>query len=147
MLAGLGCKPDAPVTEVDTYYSCPGVDYMKTVECLRVRQRGDFPEITYKPPSTTATHSTDSVISKPETNVHLIPGHAGLADQLLEKRIVAETEQQLGVSDCPVIDLPYRDLGGVNRPQVYLGRPFVLRSVRKCAKRVCGACGIPCTQL
>ncbi|MBV7694734.1 class IV adenylate cyclase [Streptomyces sp. TRM70350] len=161
VLAGLGWMPDAPVSEVDTYYSRPDVDYMVTVECLRVRQRGDFAEITYKPPSTEATHSIDSVISKPETNVHLVPGSAEHADQLLENigmrrlvrvekhrttyrhrlhagvtvsidtvagvgafvetevvsadslaaaRTVAETETQLGVSDCPIVDLPYRDL-------------------------------------
>ncbi|MFD4969542.1 class IV adenylate cyclase [Streptomyces sp. NPDC058424] len=83
-LAGHGWAPDAPVTEVDTYYSRPDVDYMVTVECLRVRQRGDFAEVTYKPPSTAATHSADSVISKPETNVALLPGHAEHAGQLLE---------------------------------------------------------------
>lgn len=79
-----GWTAGPPETEVDVYYSRPDVDYMKTVECLRVRQRGDFAEITYKPASTAATHSADSVISKPETNVPLVPGHAGHADQLLE---------------------------------------------------------------
>jgi adenylate cyclase class 2 len=84
-LVALGWSRDEPVTEVDTYYSRPDVDYMETVECLRVRRRGDFAEITYKPPSTAATHSTDSVISKPETNVHLdSASQAALANQLLE---------------------------------------------------------------
>lgn len=161
MLDRLGWAPDPAVTEVDTYYTRPDVDYMQTVECLRVRQRGDFAEITYKPPSTEATHSADDVISKPETNVHLMPGNACRAEQLLENigmrrlvrvekhrtvyrhrshrdvtvsvdtvvgvgvfvetevlsadagaaaRIVSETEARLGVSDCPVVDLPYRDL-------------------------------------
>lgn len=161
MLADLGWAPEPPVTEVDTYYSRPDVDYMETVECLRVRRRGDFAEITYKPPSTAATHSSDSVISKPETNVRLVPGQAEDADQLLEnigmRRLVrvekcrtayrhrlhpgvtvsidtvagvgtfvetevissdsgaatgtvAETETWLGVTHCPVVDLPYRDL-------------------------------------
>lgn len=161
MLERLGWKPQSPVTEMDTYYSRPDVDYMETVECLRVRQRGDFAEVTYKPPSTAATHSTDSVISKPETNVRLAPGQVGHAAQLLEcigmrrlvrvekhrtsyrhrlhpgatvsidtvigvgvfvetevisadagaaARIVGELETQLGISHCPVVDLPYRDL-------------------------------------
>jgi adenylate cyclase class 2 len=83
-LAGLGWVPDFPVTEVDTYYSRPDVDYMETVECLRIRRRGDFTEITYKPASTAATHSSDNVISKPETNVQLVPGQAEQAEQLLE---------------------------------------------------------------
>lgn len=83
-LAVLRWVPDPPVTEVDTYYSRPDVDFMETVECLRVRRRGDFAEITYKPPSTADTHSADSVIAKTETNVHLLPGHADHADRLLE---------------------------------------------------------------
>lgn len=85
LLAELGWKADAPVTEVDVYYSRPDIDYMETVECLRVRRRGDFAEITYKPASTTAT-TNDGVISKPETNVLLAAGfeQADLADQLLD---------------------------------------------------------------
>jgi adenylate cyclase class 2 len=160
-LAELGWTARPPVAEVDTYYSHPDVDYMETVECLRVRQRGDFAEVTYKPASTADTHRADSVISKPETNVHLAPGQVSHAAQLLEcigmrklvrvdkhrtgyrhrlhpgatvsidtvigvgvfvetevisadadtaARIVGEMETQLGVSHCPVVDLPYRDL-------------------------------------
>ncbi|MFI6360736.1 CYTH domain-containing protein [Streptomyces sp. NPDC050743] len=42
-------------------------------------------EITYKPPSTVATHSAHSVISKSETNVRLdSASQAALANQLLE---------------------------------------------------------------
>lgn len=55
--------------EIDVYYSRNDVDYMKTVECLRIRQKGEKAEITYKPPS----KPTDrSVICKPETNVLLV---------------------------------------------------------------------------
>lgn len=85
LLADLGWQAAAPVTEIDTYYSRPDVDFMVTVECLRVRQRGDFAEVTYKPPSDSTTHSADNVISKPETNVILAGGgQAALAEQLLE---------------------------------------------------------------
>jgi adenylate cyclase class 2 len=85
LLAGLGWQAAERVVEVDTYYSRPDVDFMETVECLRVRRRGDFAEVTYKPASTVATHSADGVISKPETNVILqSAGQAPLADQLLE---------------------------------------------------------------
>lgn len=85
LLADLGWEAADPVTEIDTYYSRPDVDFMETVECLRVRRRGDFAEVTYKPPSTSATHRADGVISKPETNVVLAgPDQAGAADQLLE---------------------------------------------------------------
>lgn len=85
LLADLGWQSAEPVTEVDTYYSRPDVDFMETVECLRVRRRGDFAEVTYKPASTSATRSADGVISKVETNVVLAgAGQAAFADQLLE---------------------------------------------------------------
>lgn len=84
LLVELGWEASEPVTEVDTYYSRPDVDFMVTVECLRVRRRGEFSEITYKPASTEATHRADDVISKVETNVVLqSAGQAQLADQLL----------------------------------------------------------------
>ncbi|MGQ4271771.1 class IV adenylate cyclase [Nocardiopsis changdeensis] len=72
--------------EVDTYYSRPDVDYLETVECLRVRRRGDvFAEITYKPASTGSTHSATGVISKQETNLGLVnAGAAADAERLLE---------------------------------------------------------------
>jgi adenylate cyclase class 2 len=66
-----GYRAHGCFVEVDTYYSRPEVDYLDTVECLRVRQRDDFAEITYKPASDTSTHSPDDVISKHETNVTL----------------------------------------------------------------------------
>ncbi|MEV8523179.1 class IV adenylate cyclase [Streptomyces sp. NPDC052000] len=84
LLAELGWQPAEPVIEVDAYYSRPDIDYMVTVECLRVRRRGNFAEVTYKPPSTGAT-SADGVVSKVETNVVLAgAGQAPLADQLLK---------------------------------------------------------------
>ncbi|MGW1807218.1 class IV adenylate cyclase [Streptomyces sp. NPDC002078] len=84
LLAQLGYVASAPITEVDTYYSRPDVDYMQTVECLRVRRRGDFAEITYKPASTPTTHAADNVVSKTETNVILHEGEqARTAERLL----------------------------------------------------------------
>ncbi|MFI6494804.1 class IV adenylate cyclase [Streptomyces sp. NPDC050564] len=84
LLAQLGYVASAPVTEVDTYYSRPDVDYLQTVECLRVRHRGDFAEITYKPASTPTTHAADDVVSKIETNVILREGtQARTAERLL----------------------------------------------------------------
>ncbi|KIE24613.1 hypothetical protein LK08_23605 [Streptomyces sp. MUSC 125] len=84
LLTQLGYIASAPVTEVDTYYSRPDVDYMQTVECLRVRRRGDFAEITYKPASTPTTHAADDVVSKVETNVILHEGEqARTAERLL----------------------------------------------------------------
>ncbi|MFI9355020.1 class IV adenylate cyclase [Streptomyces lydicus] len=84
LLAELGYVAEASVTEIDTYYSRPDVDYMKTVECLRVRHRGDFAEITYKPASNPTTHGRDDVVSKIETNVILREGEqAPTAERLL----------------------------------------------------------------
>ncbi|WP_112468626.1 class IV adenylate cyclase [Streptomyces triticisoli] len=162
LLMKLGWQAAETVTEVDTYYSRPDVDFMETVECLRVRRRGDFAEVTYKPPSTSATHRADDVISKPETNLLLADaGQAAMADQLLEAvgmrllvrvekhrtsfrhqdesevtvsidtvadlgvfvetevlsadpvaaaAVVERVEKELGITDCPTVDLPYRDL-------------------------------------
>jgi len=69
--------------EIDTYYSRPDVDFMQTVERLRIRQRDGFAEVTYKPATTTATHTKNDVIIKPETNLPIQPGDAAIAKQLL----------------------------------------------------------------
>ncbi|MGX4736994.1 class IV adenylate cyclase [Kitasatospora griseola] len=84
LLIELGYTADAPVTEVDAYYSRPDVDYMATVECLRVRRRDGAAEVTYKPASTGTTHSADDVVSKTETNVILAEAdQAAAAERLL----------------------------------------------------------------
>ena len=82
-LQGLGFKPKSSRHEIDTYYSRPDVDFMQTVECLRIRQRDGFAEVTYKPATTTATHTANDVIIKPETNLPIQPGDATTAKQLL----------------------------------------------------------------
>jgi adenylate cyclase class IV len=52
--------------------------------CAGTGQRGDSAEITYKPPSSTATHSNRGVIAKQETNVQLADtGQAGGANALI----------------------------------------------------------------
>lgn len=61
----------AATKEIDTYFSRPDVDYMKTVECLRIRERDNFAEITYKPASTSATKLLGDTTVKEETNVTL----------------------------------------------------------------------------
>ncbi|MBF6213186.1 class IV adenylate cyclase [Nocardia puris] len=161
-LAELGYREAGHLTEVDTYYSRPDVDYMKTVECLRIRRRDGFGEITYKPPSNASTHRDADVIAKRETNVLLSgPDQASAASQLLaaigmvelvrveknraiykhpdhDDTIVSidvvtragtfvetevtdtdpdaaairlgEVETELGIVDCSVVGLPYRDL-------------------------------------
>ncbi|MEV6429123.1 class IV adenylate cyclase [Nocardia sp. NPDC051463] len=157
-----GYREAGHLTEVDVYYSRPDVDYMKTVECLRIRKRDGFAEMTYKPPSNAATHSDTDVIAKRETNVTLGgPDQAAAANQLLaaigmvelvrvekartiyrhpehddiivaidavtdvgtfvETEVTAadtdaatihleEVETELGITDHPVVGLPYRDL-------------------------------------
>ncbi|AEV84593.1 adenylate cyclase [Actinoplanes sp. SE50] len=79
-----GYHEAATSVEVDTYYSRPDVDFLVTVECLRVRQRDGFAEITYKPASTGRTRSASGVIAKRETNVLLSgPEQAIAADELM----------------------------------------------------------------
>jgi len=82
-LRELGFEPKSSRREIDTYYSRPDVDFMKTVECLRIRQRDGFAEVTYKPATTAATHTKNDVIIKPETNLPIQPGDAAIAKQLL----------------------------------------------------------------
>ena len=56
---------------------------MQTIECLRIRQRDSFAEVTYKPATTAATHTENNVIIKPETNLPIQPEDATTAKQLL----------------------------------------------------------------
>ena len=82
-LRELGFELQSNLHEIDTYYSRPDVDFMQTVECLRIRQRDGFAEVTYKPATTTATHTANDVIIKPETNLPIQSGDAAIAKQLL----------------------------------------------------------------
>jgi len=84
-LSQLGYRNRGTNIEIDTYYSRPDRDFMATVECLRVRERDRFAELTYKPPSTASTHSAQDIIAKPETNVVLAgPDQATPANTLLD---------------------------------------------------------------
>ena len=83
-LQDLGFELQSNLYEIDTYYSRPDVDFMQTVECLRIRQRDGFAEVTYKPATTTATHTANDVIIKPETNLPIQPGDAATTKRLLE---------------------------------------------------------------
>ena len=82
-LEKFGFELQSKLSEIDTYYSRPDVDFMQTVECLRIRQRDGFAEVTYKPATTTATHTKNNVIIKPETNLPIQPEDAATAKQLL----------------------------------------------------------------
>lgn len=83
-LAELGYRGGDTLEETDIYYTRPDVDYMETVECLRIRRRDGFAEITYKPRSNASTHSDGHVIAKPETNVHIGADQAEAAAALLD---------------------------------------------------------------
>ena len=78
-----GFELRSELREIDTYYSRPDVDFMKTVECLRIRERDGFCEITYKPATTAKTHTAENVIIKPETNLPIQPSDTATAKQLL----------------------------------------------------------------
>lgn len=82
-LEKFGFELQSKLSEIDTYYSRPDVDFMQTVECLRIRQRDSFAEITYKPATTAATHTENNVIIKPETNLPIQPEDTATAKQLL----------------------------------------------------------------
>ena len=82
-LQNIGFELKSNLREIDTYYSRPDVDFMQTVECLRIRQRDSFAEVTYKPATTAATHAENNVIIKPETNLPIQPEDAAIAKQLL----------------------------------------------------------------
>lgn len=78
-----GFAQTSQLHENDTYYSRPDVDFMQTVECLRVRERDGFAEVTYKPATSQATSTNDGAIMKPETNLSIAPNSAATAKQLL----------------------------------------------------------------
>lgn len=82
-LRELGFELQSNLREIDTYYSRPDVDFMQTVECLRIRQCDGFAEVTYKPATTAATHTKNNVIIKPETNLPIQPEDVMTAKQLL----------------------------------------------------------------
>ena len=72
-LRDLGFELQSNLREIDTYYSRPDVDFMQTVECLRIRQRDGFAEVTYKPATTTATHTKNNVTLSPRPTCQFSP--------------------------------------------------------------------------
>lgn len=70
-LKDAGFKNSKKITETDIYYSRADVDFMKTVECLRIRDNLKQIELTYKPPSTNINHSANSIVSKKEVNLYM----------------------------------------------------------------------------
>lgn len=82
-LTDTGFGLSGELNEVDTYYSRPDIDFMKTVECLRIRERDGFAEVTYKPASTKNTRSNDGIVIKPETDLPIDVTDVPVAKRLL----------------------------------------------------------------
>lgn len=93
-LQSLGFELKLKSNEVDTYYSRPDVDFIQTVECLRVRRRENFCELTYKPPTT--KKSVDGYTAKKETNVRL----SSEQDEAVAKEFL----QNIGMVQVAIVD-------------------------------------------
>ena len=51
-LLALGAISKDKIKESDSYFTAPHRDFIKTKECLRIREKGDYLELTYKGPTT-----------------------------------------------------------------------------------------------
>lgn len=89
-LKDLGFTKIGTKKQKDTYYSRPDIDFMQTVECLRIREEDQNIEITYKPP-TSQSMKLASAIWKEETNLTVNKDEAESAYQLL------------GALGCPIL--------------------------------------------
>ncbi|MFA5878295.1 MAG: class IV adenylate cyclase [Candidatus Staskawiczbacteria bacterium] len=64
----LGAILDGEDEERDTYFTAPHRDFIKTKECLRIREKGAYTELTYKGP-TTKEMLKKKQFWKPEINI------------------------------------------------------------------------------
>jgi adenylate cyclase, class 2 len=69
-LLKLGAIFSKTINENDTYFTAPHRDFIKTKECLRIRQRENYIELTYKGP-TTPSMAKMKQFWKPEINIHI----------------------------------------------------------------------------
>ncbi len=69
-LINLGAVLKDKKEERDIYFTAPHRDFIKTKECLRIRERGDYLELTYKGP-TTSKMLKRKQFWKPEINIPL----------------------------------------------------------------------------
>lgn len=117
-LARHGFQETSGMRETDTYYSRPDIDFMRTVECLRIRQRDGFAEITYKPASTETTHTDGGIIIKPETNLPIAVENVAAAKQLLasldmhELVVVAKHRRSFQNPAWPKVTIVIDDIAG-----------------------------------
>lgn len=104
--------------EIDTYFSRPDVDFMKTVECLRIREKKEFCELTYKPASS-AANSTGGTIAKHETNVPISRNDVPVLIELLANldmkklAVVDKTRAAFVSRKFPGLTVAIDDLAGV----------------------------------
>ena len=67
-LAFMGAKGKGGVAESDTYFTAPHRDFIKSRECLRIREKNNFLELTYKG-RTTGTMARKKQFWKKEINI------------------------------------------------------------------------------
>lgn len=122
-LLALGFVATDASTEVDIYYSRPDVDYIETIECLRIRRRNeDFAEITYKPATASHPEATEGITAKKESNVLLAEAsQAGIAEELFKSigmvelaRVVKE-RQNFSSHEYPSVTVSIDNIEGVGQ--------------------------------
>ena len=64
-LADWGCRMDAPLHEIDSYFNAPDRDFGQTDEALRLRRIGAANRVTYKGPKRDAQTKTRTEIEIP----------------------------------------------------------------------------------
>lgn len=94
-LLDAGYKSVKSEQEVDIYYTRPDINFMETVECLRIRSRNSFAEMTYKPP-TKNKKDRGAITAKRETNVELAN-----IEQVVSARFLLEN---IGMIELAVVD-------------------------------------------
>lgn len=92
-MAQFGYHRSSTNIETDTYYRRPDRDFMATVECPRV-----------PPPSSIRCRR------RPRSRWTFVETEVIALDAAKAVLFLEETEQNLGVTEYPVVKLPYRDL-------------------------------------
>lgn len=106
-LLNLGFTHQSDLHEIDTYYTRPDVDYMQTVECLRIRKRDDTCEMTYKP--ATVKLGKNGVTAKRETNIQISQNDYDEAKIFL---------QNIGMKELVVVDKHRTSYASTEYPHV-----------------------------
>jgi len=113
--------------EIDIYYTRADVDFMKTRECLRVRETDEYTEITYKPPTTSLMKKSKRFWKK-ETNLRF-KNQRRVAEELLEclgcKKLVEVKKERLyyKISDLLITIDKVENLGWFLEIEIQGGSP------------------------